>query len=190
MKICKLVMSYYVTLHFDNYIYYIYIYKDGCCRSKKRIRIYLKYEGPWRDLYFLNLFILFLHTCYIYGYVSSFFLSSENRYSMRLELTSVSSINESCLVGLVFIRVFMPFSLSVFTLVCFAKKNSLIYISIYPYIYMGAALGTCTNFNPWEGCDTRSVFKQSLTCLNSSFSFSKTGCLTMAKDSCLPTIDP
>ena len=33
---------------------------------------------------------------------------------MRLDLTPISCINESCLVGLVFIRVFAPFSWSVF----------------------------------------------------------------------------
>ena len=40
-------------------------------------------------------------------------------YSMRLEITPVSSMNEFSLVGLVFIRVFVPFSWTVFTLVCF-----------------------------------------------------------------------
>ena len=40
-------------------------------------------EGPWRDLYFLNLFILFLHTCYIYMYVFSLSLSSENLCGIR-----------------------------------------------------------------------------------------------------------
>ena len=40
------------------------MYKDGCCRSKERIRIYFK-----RGLYFLNLFILFLPVLYIYIYV-------------------------------------------------------------------------------------------------------------------------
>ena len=38
---------------------YINIFKDGCCRSKERIRIYLEYNGPRRDMYFFNLFILF-----------------------------------------------------------------------------------------------------------------------------------
>ena len=36
-----------------------------------------------------------------------------------------------------------------------------------------------------ERCDTRSVFKWSLTGLNSDFSFSKTGCLTKAKETSL-----
>ena len=36
------------------------------------------------------------------------------------------------------------------------------------------------------GCDTRSIFKQSLTGLDSEFSFSWTGCLTKAKESSLP----
>ena len=34
-----------------------------------------------------------------------------------------------------------------------------------------------TNLSTQEGCDTRSIFKRSLTCLNSEFSFSKTSCL-------------
>ena len=37
-------------------------------------------------------------------------------YSMRLELTPVSSINDSCLVEVVFIRIFVPPSWSMFTL--------------------------------------------------------------------------
>ena len=40
-------------------------------------------------------------------------------YSMRLELTPVSSMNDSCLVEFVFIRVFVPPFWSMFTLVFF-----------------------------------------------------------------------
>ena len=61
-------------------------------------------------------------------YVSSLLLSSENMYgtrpfsmgySMRLELTLVSRINNSCLVRLVYVGVVVPLCWSVFTLVCF-----------------------------------------------------------------------
>ena len=39
-------------------------------------------------------------------------------------------------------------------------------------------------------CDTRSIFKQCLTGLNSEFSFSKTGCHTKAKEPHLPNYLP
>ena len=50
----------------------------------------------------------------------------------------------------------------------------------------------CVYFPPpaQAGCDTRSIFKQSLTGFNSKFSFSETGCHFKAKESsllyCLP----
>ena len=34
-----------------------------------------------------------------------------------------------------------------------------------------------TNLSAWVGCDTKSIFKQSLTCFNSVFFFSYIGCL-------------
>ena len=43
-----------------------------------------------------------------------------------------------------------------------------------------------TNFSARAGYDTKSVFKQSLTGLNSEFSFSYTSCLTKAEEFCLP----
>ena len=42
-------------------------------------------------------------------------------YSMRLELTLVSSINDLWLVKLVYIGVVVPLSWCVFTLVCFIR---------------------------------------------------------------------
>ena len=39
-----------------------------------------------------------------------------------------------------------------------------------------------TNPSAWAGYDTRSIFKRSLTGLNSEFSFSKTSCLTKAEE--------
>ena len=42
-----------------------------------------------------------------------------------------------------------------------------------------------TNPSAQAGYDTRSVFKRSLTGLNSEFSFSKTSCLTKAEEPCL-----
>ena len=42
----------------------------------------------------------------------------------------------------------------------------------------------CVNTNPstQAGCDTVSIFKRSLTVLDSEFSFSKTGCLSKAEE--------
>ena len=51
---------------------------------------------------------------------------------------------------------------------------------IHTYVYV------FTNPSSWEGCDTGSIFQGSLTCLNSEISFSKTGCLTKAKEPSLP----
>ena len=61
--------SLYVCMHVCMHIYiyiYIYLFKDGCCRSKERIKIYLKIGRSTKRFVFLNLFILFLHTCYVY----------------------------------------------------------------------------------------------------------------------------
>ena len=43
-----------------------------------------------------------------------------------------------------------------------------------------------TNPSAWAGYDTRSIFKRSLTGLNSEFSFSKTSCLSKAEEPNLP----
>ena len=43
-----------------------------------------------------------------------------------------------------------------------------------------------TNPSAWAGYDTRSIFKRSLTGLNSEFFFSKTSCPTKAKEFSLP----
>ena len=43
-----------------------------------------------------------------------------------------------------------------------------------------------TNPSARAGYDTRSIFKRSLTGLNSEFSFSKTSCLTKAEEPSLP----
>ena len=43
-----------------------------------------------------------------------------------------------------------------------------------------------TNPSAREGYDTRSIFKQNLTGLNSEFSFSQTSCLTKAEEPSLP----
>ena len=88
-------------------------------------------------------------------YVSSLLLLSEHMwhkaflmgYSMRLELTLVSSINDLWLVKLVYIGVVVPLSWSVFTLVCFKNKINKFkkykslhgpsYFKIYPYSFFG-----------------------------------------------------
>ena len=54
-------------------------------------------------------------------YVSSLLLSSLMGYSIRLELTLVSSINDLWLVKLVYIGVVVPISWCVITLVCFIR---------------------------------------------------------------------
>ena len=59
-----------------------------------------------------------------------------------------------------------------------------IYIYIYIYILF-------TNPSARAGYDTRSIFKRSLTGLNSEFSFSLTSCLTKAEEPLVcPTIYP
>ena len=57
----------------------------------------------------------------------------------------------------------------------FPNSNS-IYIYIYIYIYISIPTPL-----PWVGCNTRSIFKCSLTNLNSDFSFSQIGCQTKVK---------
>ena len=47
-------------------------------------------------------------------------------------------------------------------------------------------LSYLTNPSTLAGCDTRSVFKRSLTGLNLEFSFSYTSCLTKAEEISLP----
>ena len=60
------------------------------------------------------------------------------------------------------------------------QTHTNIYIYIYIYIYI------FTNPSARAGYDTRSIFKQGLTGLNSEFSFSKTTCLTKAEEPSLP----
>ena len=56
-----------------------------------------------------------------------------------------------------------------------------IYLSIYLILYI-IHLSIFTNPSAQAGYDTRSIFKQSLTGLNSEFSFSLTSCLTKAEE--------
>ena len=56
------------------------------------------------------------------------------------------------------------------------KSTSTLFFDIYIYIYI------YTNPSARAGYDTRSVFKRSLTGLNSEFSFSWTSCLTKAEE--------
>ena len=129
-KCCNLVVFYGISI-FVGYLMTIpiYIYKDGCCRSKERIRIYFKIGQSMKRFVFWNLFILFLQKCYIYVCFQLVAFVREHMwhkailmgYSMRLELTLVSSINDPCLVRLVYIGVLVPLFWSVFTLVCFTR---------------------------------------------------------------------
>ena len=74
---------------------YIYIYEDGCCRSKERMRIYFKIERTTK------IFVFFEYIYFVLTYVG---------YSMKLELTLVSSINDPWLVNFVYIGVVVLFS--------------------------------------------------------------------------------
>ena len=71
----------YILIMMDKLVCWLVViswYINFCALYKaKTLYIYI-YEDPRGDLYFLNLFVLFLHTCYIYMNVSSFLLSSEN----------------------------------------------------------------------------------------------------------------
>ena len=62
--------------------------------------------------------------------------------------------------------------------VCISLSFSFSYIYIY------------TNSSAQAGYDTRSIFKWSLTGLNSEFSFSLTSCLTKAEEPSLPCYLP
>ena len=63
-----------------------------------------------------------------------------------------------------------------------------IYVSVRTNKYVCTNIHICIFTNPSAraGYDTRSIFKRSLTGLNSEFSFSKTSCLTKAEEPSLP----
>ena len=94
----------------------IYIFEDGCCRPKERIRIYFKIRRSTKRFVFFEFIHFVLHTCYIYVCFQLVAFAREYvwhkafsmGYSMRLELTLVSRINDSCLVRLVYLRVLVP----------------------------------------------------------------------------------
>ena len=70
-----------------------------------------------------------------------------------------------------------------------SNKKPLRYIYIYIYIYtiyIYIYIHTHTHLPTQAGYDTRSIFKWSLTGLNSEFSFSQTSCLTKAEEPSLP----
>ena len=98
---------------------YIYIY----------IYTYFKIRRSTKRFVFFEFIFLFLHTCYInvcFQLVASvrehmWHKSLLMGYSIRLDLTLVSSINDLWLIRLVYIRVVIPLSWSVFTLVCFTS---------------------------------------------------------------------
>ena len=98
-------------------------------------------KGPRRNLYFLNLFIVLTYFLYICMFITCCFRQRRcvtqgffMRYSMRLELTLVSCINDSCLVRLVYIGVVVPLSWSVFTLVCFTHLWYLICLLLCVFV--------------------------------------------------------
>ena len=63
-----------------------------------------------------------------------------------------------------------------------------IYGCVYIYIYIYVCVCVCVFTNPSTsaGYDARSIFKWSLTGLNSEFSFFKTNCVTRVKEPSLP----
>ena len=83
-------------------------------------------------MHFFNSFILFLHACYMYVCLRLVAFVREHMwhkaflmgYSMRLELTLDSSINDLWLVKLVYIGVVVPLSWCVFTFVDFTHFES------------------------------------------------------------------
>ena len=68
------------------------------------------------------------------------------------------------------------------------NANLIVDLPILKYILILSLdrLSIFTNPFARAGYDTRSIFKQSLTGLNSEFSFSKTSCLTKAEEPSLP----
>ena len=111
---------------------YIYIFRDGSCRSKERIRISFKIGRFPKRFFYSTSFCSCIRDIYIYIYIyiyPAFCLRQRTclaqgflmGYSMRLELTLVSSIDDPCLVKLVYIEIVIPLSWSVFTLVCFTS---------------------------------------------------------------------
>ena len=90
-----------------------------CGRSKEKRKIYIKIgRSTKRFVYFLNLFILFSHTCYIcicfqlVAFVREHILHKTliMGYSMRLELTLVHSLNVFPFGCGFYIEVILPFS--------------------------------------------------------------------------------
>ena len=83
----ELSVSYSVPIHLSiyklSYLIYENIYKDGCFRSKERIRIYSKIRRSMKRFFFLiysfcsYIRVIYIYI-YIYIYVSSLLLSSEN----------------------------------------------------------------------------------------------------------------
>ena len=64
--------------------------------------------------------------------------------------------------------------------------NIIIIIIIIVVVVLLLLIIIFTNPSARAGYDTRSIFKQSLTYLNSEYSFSKTSCLTKAEEHSLP----
>ena len=110
----------YIYIYIYIYNIYIYIYINDCCRSKERIKIYFKIgRSTKRFVFFKNLFILFLHTCYICVYFQLVAFVREHiwhkaflmGYSVRLELILVCSLNvfQSVCCGF-YVEAILPFS--------------------------------------------------------------------------------
>ena len=63
---------------------------------------------------------------------------------------------------------------------------ALVFVFFICFFFVFYGISTFTNPSARAGYDTRSIFKRSLTGLNSEFSISKTSCLTKAEEPGLP----
>ena len=91
----------------------------------------------------------------------------------------------------VYIRIYIYVCICIYKLIyLYACLHTSIYICMYMHAYVYLRTYIFTNCPARAGCDTRSVFNWSLTCLNSEFSFSLTGCLTKDKEHCLSNYLP
>ena len=59
-------------------------------------------------------------------------------------------------------------------------------VKMYQHVWTNDYHIIFTNPSAWTGYDSMSIFKRSLTGLNSEFSFSETSCLTKAEELSLP----
>ena len=79
----------------------------------------------------------------------------------------------------------MSIECAVHTQVCALLKSIMSYVIIFFFKEALTDLHIYPTPSPSAGCDTRSILKWNIACLNSEFYF-WTVCLTKTKESCLP----